>query len=93
MPVEEHSIHPSTQNGDDFRYGCHSSRSNGRAPGDWVVTRDYGSSLNGSYKPRNEWVTDTSSTGCRNIDHESHAGCRGCDRQKDMEYIKKMGKL
>ena len=23
MPVEEHSIHPSTQHGDDFRYGCH----------------------------------------------------------------------
>lgn len=23
MPVEDHPIHPSTQKGADFRYGCH----------------------------------------------------------------------
>lgn len=26
MPVDDHEIHPSTQKGDDFRYGCHNRK-------------------------------------------------------------------
>ena len=42
MPVHDHEIHPMTQFGEDFRYGCHSKHAPPvRSPGYWVKQREY----------------------------------------------------
>ena len=85
MPVEDHEIHPATQHGSDFRYGCQTRI---RKDGYWVLTRKYSSA--GWYDLCEEFVDDDSSPGCRFMDYEGDAGCAGCPQPKDMEYIEKM---
>lgn len=85
MPVEDHSIHPSTQHGSEFRYGCNSAIP--RPAGYQVLTRKY----NGQrYELTSEFVKDNASPDCRYMDYEMDAGCTDCPRTKDMEYINKM---
>jgi hypothetical protein len=62
-----------------------------RQPGYWVLTRAYSSV--GSYDLIDEFVPDNSSTGCRNVSHDSDPACQGCKFPKDMEYINRMKEL
>ncbi len=89
MPVMDHPIHPSTQHGAEFRYGCNNR--NQKPRGYFVLTRHYFPS--GEYELRNEWIENTMSKGCRNVDYKSHPGCKDCPAPKDLEYINKMKEL
>lgn len=88
MPVEEHEVHPATQHGDEFRYGCNNAKP--RPRGYFVLTRTY---YGDAYDLNNEWVENTMSKHCRNVDYDSHPGCRDCPQPKDLEYINKMKEL
>jgi hypothetical protein len=59
-----------------------------RRPGYWVLTRAY--SKAGYYDLVEEFVKDTSSTGCRHMGFDTDPACQGCEFPKDVSYIEKM---
>lgn len=83
MPVVEHDIHPSTQHGEDFRYGCH----NKPRPKELhlIAGGQYG-----------ELYPYRFSTTCRFDMSFTDPGCRGCWWQglgeKYAEEIRRNGK-
>ena len=89
MPVPDHPIHPSTQHGAEFRYGCHSRTK--RPAGYYVLVRVY--RKKGGYDLRNRFVKDTSSRDCRYVFHDTDPACAGCTCEVDRAYIEQMGAL
>lgn len=65
MPVIDHPIHPSTQKGEDFRYGCW----NRKQFADGYLGSPWGTA---------EWVDHTMSTDCKyDLSHKDN-NCKGC---------------
>jgi hypothetical protein len=90
MPVLDHAIHPSTQHGDDYRYGCHSKRNPGRkSPGYWVKVREY--YPDGMFDMVDQFVLHNMSVKCRYMDRAADANCRDCTNESDMKYFKEYG--
>ncbi len=90
MPVHDHEIHPMTQFGDDYRYGCHSSRAPAvRSPGYWVKVRQY--ACDGTYEMVDWYVPHNMSVRCRYDKREDDLNCRGCKNESDTLYLKGYG--
>lgn len=90
MPVHDHAIHPMTQFGDDYRYGCHSKRNPPRkAPGYWTKVREYDSE--GCYELVDEFVQHNMSILCRYDKRPDDLNCRGCEHESDHAYMKGYG--
>lgn len=85
MPVEDHEIHPATQHGSEFRYGCNNDKSKPKAYA--VLTRKY---YGNHYVMETTFVQQKTSRACRYMDYEGDQGCTDCRQPKDMEYINKM---
>jgi len=75
VPVEDHPIHPSTQKGDDFRYGCW----NGARIFEGYVAPDRKLDLlTGNYDLVAVWIPHNMSTDCKyDLSHKDN-NCRGC---------------
>lgn len=70
MPVDDHAVHPSTQKGPDFRYGCwnHAAYSEGYWAHPWN-------------RKGGKWVKHVMSRDCRyDLSHQDYA-CEGCNRR------------
>lgn len=90
MPVLEHEIHPMTQFGDDFRYGCHSKHSPKiRSPGYWVKQREY--SDNGTFCMVDHFVLHNASVLCRYDKRPQDLNCRDCTNESDRKYLEGYG--
>lgn len=80
MPVEDHAIHPSTQKGEDFRYGCW-NRPDEFKDSYWAAERRY--FPDGSFEPVSVSVPFRMTHKCRHdgvaamgIDDPACEGCR-----------------
>jgi hypothetical protein len=90
MPVIDHAIHPMTQFGDEYRYGCHSSRNAGRkSAGYWVKVRKY--HLGGEYEMVDQYIPNRASKLCRFDMRQQDLNCRDCANPSDVEYLKGYG--
>ena len=72
-PVEDHPIHPSTQKGADFRYGCHNRRP--FSSGYYAPHRVYG--FDGLFTVELKWIPFAMSRDCK-FDMPNDPGCEGC---------------
>lgn len=82
-PVEDHAVHEKVRHTDLRSTPCQTGK---RKHGYSVLTRHYFD--DGRYELRNEFVPDTMSPLCRQID--ALPECVGCEKPKDLEYIEKM---
>ena len=86
MPVHDHEIHPMTQFGEDFRYGCHSKHAPPvRSPGYWVKQREY--EPDGKFIMIDSFVPHNMSVKCRYDKRAGDAGCDGCKNESDTKYL------
>lgn len=89
MPVLDHEIHPSTQHGADFRYGCW-NRPDKRKASYWAPQRR--SFPDGSFDVISVRIPFTMSHDCRFDGKNGHAGedpgCEGCRHYKQSDYVK-----
>lgn len=75
MPVDDHPIHPSTQKGADFRYGCWNGDREflGYAAPDRELNL-----LTGKYELNAVWIRHELSKECRyDLSHKDN-NCNGC---------------
>ena len=89
MPVLDHAVHPSTQHGADFKYGCNAVRP--QPQGYYVMVREYHG--DGRYALLPKLVEHAMSVACRYMDHATDPGCRDCQQSKDHTYINQMKEL
>ena len=74
MPVDDHPIHPTTQKGSDFRYGCNNSKE--KASGYYAPDRVY--RPDGTFHIvqtliKSEWIKYDSCPA-----YHDHIGCTDC---------------
>lgn len=79
MPVEDHAIHPSTQKGKDFRYGCWNSN---RDFVGYAAPDRHMNLLSGNYELKAVWIDHKLSKECRyDLSHNDNA-CEGCNHKE-----------
>lgn len=73
MPVIDHPVHPSTQKGEDWRYGCHNvpCRSEGYWAHPWAATGG-------------KFVPFRMSHGCAYDLSANDPACEGCSKRKSL---------
>ncbi len=90
MPVDDIPVHDKVKIGSDFKYGCNNNKP--RGSGYWVQSREY--RTNGTYVLMDKFVKFQMTTPCRNFYlWDTDTACRGCPREKDIEYALKMSAL
>lgn len=89
MPVLDHEIHPSTQQGADARYGCWSRKAKFKAHY-WAPHRRY--FPDGSFDVISVRIPFRNSHDCRFDGKNGTAGedpkCEGCRHYKQSDYVK-----
>jgi hypothetical protein len=82
MPVSDHPIHPSTQKGDDFRYGCWNGA---RIFEGYPAPNRNLNLLTGNYDLVAVWIPYVMSTGCKYDLSHKDPNCRGCKHVQKQE--------
>jgi hypothetical protein len=82
MPVDDHPIHPSTQKGADFRYGCWNGNRNfmGYPAPDRKLNL-----LTGNYDYVAVWIDYKLSKECRYDLSDKDRNCEGCTHVQKQE--------
>ena len=81
MPVEDHPVHPSTQKGADFRYGCWNIERD--SCGYWTSERVFRMDCRGETQVHivPKWIPNVMSTDCRYDLSAADQNCAGCERR------------
>lgn len=75
MPVDDHPIHPSTQKGDDFRYGCWNGD---REFLGYTAPNRQLDLVTGEFVLYALWIDHKMSRDCRFDMSDTDPNCRGC---------------